>query len=49
MLTLFELFIQYMYFNVSSVNVKENQRNLGIPRMSYSRCLKDCRTIELSD
>ena len=34
---------------VSSVNLKENKRNLEIPRISYSCCLLDCRTIELSD
>ena len=41
-----------MYFNVSSINFKENKRNLEIPRISFScclYCLYDCRTIELSD
>ena len=38
-----------MYFNVSSVNLKENKRNIEIPRISNSCCLEDCWTIELSD
>ena len=28
-----------MYFNVYSVNLKENKRNLEIPCKSYSSCL----------
>ena len=44
-LSCFNHFVEY----VSSVNLKENKRNLEIPRISYSCCLLDCRTIELSD
>ena len=38
-----------MCFHVSSINLKENKRTLEIPRTLNSCCLRDCRTIELSD
>ena len=38
-----------MYFNVSSVNSKENYFFLEIPRILYLCCVWDCRAIELSD
>ena len=44
MLTLYSI-----CFHVSSIYLKENKRTLEIPRTLNSRCLLDCRTIELSD
>ena len=38
-----------MYFDVSSVNLKDNKRNLEISRTSYAYCILDCWTMELSD
>ena len=38
-----------MHFNVSSAKLKENKKNLETSRISYSCCLLDSRTIELSD
>ena len=39
--------VQYIYFNVSSVNLKGNKRNLEIQRTSYLCCLKSSRTIAI--
>ena len=40
---------KYLYFNVYSINLKENKRNVEIQHTSYLCCLYDCQTIKLSD
>lgn len=46
---LYRIPLYSLFLNVSCMNLKKIRRNLEIPRTSYSCCLKDCQTIELSD
>ena len=50
--TLNHLIEEYVYFNISSINLKENKKEifkLEIQPTLYLCCLWDRRTIELSD
>ena len=47
---LFQLLLQYLCFNVYFVNLKENKRNIEIPRTIIFMLpirLSDCRAVDL--